>query len=51
MSADDHGTHNASCEIRTPCVFPGQVWHQLIFPVAVSMGYSIYKADLIRDHV
>ena len=24
--------HNASCENRTPCVFPSQVWHQLIFP-------------------
>jgi len=25
MSADDHGKHNASCEIHTPCVFPSQV--------------------------
>ena len=24
--------HNASCENRTPCVFPSQVWHQLICP-------------------
>jgi len=22
MSADDRGIHNASCENRTPCVFP-----------------------------
>jgi len=22
MSADDLGIHNASCEYRTPCVFP-----------------------------
>jgi len=25
MSADDRGIHNASCETRTPCVFPSQV--------------------------
>jgi len=25
MSADDCGTHNASYEIHTPCVFPSQV--------------------------
>ena len=25
MSADDRGIHNASCENRTPCVFPSQV--------------------------
>jgi len=25
MSADDRGIHNASCEIRTTCVFPSQV--------------------------
>jgi len=36
MSADNRGIHNASCDICTPCVFPGQVWHQLIFPGAVS---------------
>jgi len=28
MSADDRCIHNASCENRTPCVFPSQVWHQ-----------------------
>jgi len=32
MSADDCGIHNANCEIRSPCVISGQVWHQLIFP-------------------
>jgi len=36
MSADDRGIHNTSCENRTPCVFPNQVWHQLIFTEAVS---------------
>jgi len=25
MSADDRGIHKASCENRTPCVFPSQV--------------------------
>jgi len=25
MLADDRGIHNASCENRTPCVFPSQV--------------------------
>jgi len=25
MSADGRGIHNASCENRTPCVFPSQV--------------------------
>jgi len=25
MSADDSGIHNASCENRTPCVFPSQI--------------------------
>ena len=25
MSADNRGIHNASCENRTPCVFPRQV--------------------------
>jgi len=47
MSADDRGIHNASYEICTPCVFPSQVWHQLIFPVAM----SINKAYVIGDHV
>ena len=32
ISADDRGIYNASCENRTPCVFPSQVWHQLISP-------------------
>ena len=27
---------NASCENRTPCVFPSLVWPQLIFPEVVS---------------
>ena len=40
--------HNASCENGAPCVFAGQVWHQLIFPAVVSIGYSIYKAYVIR---
>jgi len=44
MSANVHGIHNSGCEIRTPCVFPSQVWHQLIFPGAVSTRHSIYKA-------
>jgi len=51
MSADDRGIHNASSENRTPCVFPSQVWHQLIFPEAVSTGHSIYNAYVIGDHV
>jgi len=25
MLADDRGIHNASCENRTPCVFPSEV--------------------------
>ena len=25
MSADDRSIHNASCENRTPCLFPSQV--------------------------
>jgi len=51
MSVDDCGIHNASCENRTPCVFPSQVWHQLISPEAVSTGHSIYNAYIIQDHV
>ena len=51
MSADDHSIHNASCEIRTSCVFPSQVWHQLISPEAVSTGHSIYYAYVLGDHV
>jgi len=51
MSADDLGIHNASCENHTPCVFPIQVWHQLIFPEAVLTGHSIYHAYVIGDHV
>ena len=51
MSADDRGIHNAICEVHTPCVFPSQVWHQLIFPGAVSTGHSIYNAYVIGDHV
>jgi len=26
---DIHCLHNASCENRDPCVFPGQIWNQL----------------------
>jgi len=26
-SANDHGIHNASCENRTPCVFPSQNYY------------------------
>ena len=51
MSADDRGIHNASCENRTPWVFPSQVWYQLIFPEAVSTGHSIYNAYVMGDHV
>ena len=51
MSADDRGIHNASCEICTPCVFPSQVRHQLIFLEAVSTGHSIYNAYVIEDYV
>ena len=36
--------HNATCENRAPCVLPGQFWHQLIFPGAVSICFSIWKA-------
>ena len=43
--------YNASCENRTPCVFPSQVWHQLIFPEAVSTGHSKNNAYVIGDHV
>ena len=42
ISADDRGIHNASCENRSTCVFPSQVWHQLISPEAVSTGHLIY---------
>ena len=51
MSADDRGIHNASCENHTPCVFPSQVCHQLIFPESVSKGHSMYNAYVIGDHV
>ena len=44
------GIHNASCENRTPCEFPSQVWHQLIFPKAVLTGHSIYNAYVNGDH-
>ena len=51
MSADNRGIYNADCEMCTTSVFPSQVSHQLIFPVAVSTGHSIYKAYEIGDHV
>ena len=51
MSADNLGIHNASCEIRTPCLFLGQVWHQLIFPGVVSTGHLMYNAYVIEDYV
>jgi len=28
---DNYSIHNASCENRDPCVFPGQICHQLTF--------------------
>jgi len=33
------------------CVFSSQVWHQFIFPGAVSTGHSIYNAYVIGNHV
>ena len=50
LSADDRGIHNASCENRTPCVFPSQVWHQLIFPWG-SVNGSLNNAYVMGDHV
>jgi len=50
MSADDRSIHNASCENRTPCVFPNQVWHQLIFPRGGVNG-SLNIQCLQWDHV
>ena len=40
--------HTASYENRDPCVFAGQIWHQLNFPGAVSIGHSICKAYVIK---
>jgi len=34
-----------------PVYFLGQIWHQLIFPGAVSIGHSICKAYIIGDHM
>ena len=51
ITAEDGDLHNASCDKFTPCVFPSQVWHQLIFPEAVSTGHSIYNANVIGVHV
>ena len=51
ISEDNRGIHNASCENRTLCVFPSQVWHQLIFLEAVSTGHSMYNAYVMGDHV
>jgi len=48
---DNHCIHNASCENCDPCVFAGQIWHQLIFPGAVSIGHTICKAYVIGQHV
>ena len=51
MSVDDRGIHNANCENRTPCVFPSQVWHQLISPrgdVNRSLDIQCLRN---RDHV
>jgi len=45
---DNHCIHIASCENCGPCVFPGQIWHQLIFPGAVSIGHWICKAYATR---
>jgi len=47
MSADDRGIHNASYENRTPCVFPSQVWHQLISSRGDVNSHSIYNAYVI----
>jgi len=47
---DNHCIHNASCENDDPCVFAGQIWHQLILPGAVSIGHSICNAYLIEEH-
>jgi len=51
LSADDRDIHNASFEIHNPCVFPGQVWHQLIFPAALTTGHSICNALVIGVYV
>jgi len=48
MSANERGIHNASFGNRTPCIFPSQVWHQLIFPEAVSTSHLIYNAYIIE---
>jgi len=47
---DNHCIHNASCENRDPCVFPGQIGHQLICP-GVSIGHLICTAYVIGEHV
>ena len=47
MLPDNLCIHNASCEMHTPCVFPSQAWHHLIFPGAVSTGHSINNAYVI----
>ena len=48
---DNHCIHNASCKNRDPCVFAGQIWHQLIYPEAVSIGHSVCKAYVIGEHM
>ena len=46
ISADDRGIHNASCENRTPCVFPSQV----LTPVNLPRGdvNGPLAQDLVR---
>ena len=51
QSIDHCSIHNASCEIRAPCVFPGQVWNWFILNRAVPIGHSIYNAYVIWGYV
>ena len=51
MSPDDHKYTQSKLWNCTLCIFPSQVWHQLIFPEAVSTGHSVYNAYVIRYHV
>jgi len=36
QQTSDRDIYNASCENRTTCVFPSQVWYQLTFPKGLS---------------
>jgi len=42
---NNHCIHNASCENRDPCIFPGQIWHQLTFPGG-GVNRSLYMQGL-----